>query len=74
MTNQPKFKVTDPTPAGSTTDNENKRYEIRQLVTTGWELDDDNDTNLTREQCDDKLRQYINDGVPPNRLQVKRIS
>tara|TARA_R100000742_G_C4172946_1_gene10597 strand:- start:43 stop:261 length:219 start_codon:yes stop_codon:yes gene_type:complete len=72
MTNQPKFKVTEA--SSGITDNENKRYEIRQLVTTGWELDDDNDTNLTREQCDDKLRQYINDGVPPNRLQVKRIS
>ena len=53
---------------------ENKRYEIRQLLTTGWELDGDNDTNLTREQCDVRLREYTNDGVPPNRLQVKRIS
>ncbi len=53
---------------------ENKRYEIRQLLTTGWELNDDTDTNLTREQCDGRLRQYTNDGIPPNRLQVRRIS
>ena len=53
---------------------ENKRYEIRQLLTTGWELADDTDTNLTREQCDGRIRQYTDDGVPPNRIQVRIVS
>ena len=71
MTNQPKFKMTN-SPLSS--HNENKLYEIRQLTTTGWELNDDNDTNLTREQCDGRIREYTNDGVPQNRIQVRRVS
>ena len=54
---------------------ENKRYEIRQLLTTGWEIVDESmDTNLTREQCDGRIKYYSDDGIPPNRIQVKRIS
>ena len=68
MTNQPKFELNEMS-SGSI-----KLYEIRQLTTTGWELNDENDTNLTREQCDDRIRQYTNDGVPPNRIQVIRVS
>ena len=67
MTNQPKFKMTK-------SSSSIKLYEIRQLVTTGWELADDTDTNLTKEQCDVKIKDYTNNGVPPNRIQVKRIS
>ena len=53
---------------------ENKRYEIRQLLTTGWERVEDTDTNLTREQCDNRIKNYNNNGIPPSRIQVIRIS
>ena len=54
---------------------ENKRYDIKQLLTTGWEIVDKSmDTNLTREQCDGRIKHYSDDGVPPNRIQVRRVS
>ena len=53
---------------------ENKRYEVRQLGTTGWELVDERATNLTKEQCDGQLNEYMNDGISVNRLKVFRVS
>ena len=53
---------------------ENKLYEVRQLGTTGWELVDERATNLTKEQCDQKLKEYIGDGVSPDRLKVQRLT
>ena len=53
---------------------ENKLYEVRQLTTTGWYLLDQDATNLTKEQCDDKLDEYMSDGISPQRLKVIRLN
>jgi|TARA_S200000501_G_C20853674_1_gene756822 hypothetical protein len=53
---------------------ENKLYEVRQLGTTGWELVDERATNLTKEQCDNQLKEYMNDGVSSERLKVFRVA
>jgi len=48
-------------------------YRILELQTTGWqELDEA--TNLTKEQCDQRLKEYIGDGIAPDRLKVQRLT
>ena len=48
-------------------------YRILELQTTGWE-ELEEATNLTKEQCDQKLKEYIGDGVSPDRLKVQRLT
>ena len=50
------------------------RYQLLELVTTGWEQIDVDATNMTKEECDSKLRDYIGDGVSPQRLKVVRVA
>ena len=54
--------------------NSNARYQLLELVTTGWEQIDVDATNMTKEECDSKLRDYIGDGVSPQRLKVVRVA
>lgn len=51
---------------------DNRRYKILQLVTTGWELaDPDRAVNLTRDQCDATLDSLVNlEGINPTKLKV----
>lgn len=48
----------------------NKLYRIEELYTAGWELIDPSCQKLTREQCDQKLRDYVNQGYNPNYLRA----
>ena len=50
-----------------------KRYQLLELMTEGWGLIDEDADNMTKVQCDAKLKDYIGNGVPPNRLKVKRV-
>ena len=45
-------------------------YRIQELTTTGWELIDETATQLTKEQCDQYLQEYLSVGYPPNRLRA----
>ena len=45
-------------------------YRIEELLTTGWELIDEEAKQLTREQCDERLQQYLFAGYAPNRLRA----
>jgi hypothetical protein len=47
-----------------------KLYRIEELSTTGWEVLDEEYTQLTREQAKNKLDQLIADGYNPNRLRA----
>jgi hypothetical protein len=47
-----------------------QRYRIEELFTGGWELIDSTAQNLTKEECDQKIQQYLNQGVNPNYLRA----
>ena len=49
-----------------------KLYKVMELSTQGWSLIDKKAQNLTRAQCDEKLQEYVNNGIAPNRLKVAR--
>ena len=51
---------------------DNRRYKILQLVTTGGELADPvNGVNLDRGQCDATLESLVNlEGINPSKLKV----
>ena len=51
---------------------DDRRYMILELATQGWSLIDKKVQNLTRAQCDEKLQEYVNNGIAPNRLKVAR--
>ncbi len=51
---------------------DDRRYMILELATQGWSLIDKKAQNLTRAQCDEKLQEYVNNGIAPNRLKVAR--
>ena len=40
------------------------------FVTEGWTLIDVDAQNLTKEQCDERLSEYIQNGVTANRLRA----
>ena len=50
------------------------RYKLLVLETTGWGLADTDSDNLTKDECDLKLSQYLGDGISPDRLKVVRVS
>ncbi len=50
------------------------RYRIEEFATTGWELIETSDANLSKEDCDTKLQEYIAFGRNPNKLRVVRES
>lgn len=45
-------------------------YRIEELFTAGWELVDPSAIKLTREQCDQRLQEYLSRGYNPNYLRA----
>ena len=50
--------------------NPNYKLRIEELTTEGWTLIDVDAQNLTKEQCDVRLGEYIQNGVTANRLRA----
>jgi len=53
---------------------DSKRYKLLELMTEGWEQIDEDANNMTKEQCDKKLNDYLGNGVSPQRLKVVRVA
>ena len=53
---------------------DSKRYQLLELMTEGWEQIDVDANNMTKAQCDQKLKDYIGNGVSPQRLKVVRVA
>ena len=50
---------------------DNTTYKVVRLTTEGWTLADDQAVNLTKEQCDEFLRNQVEyEGVPPHQLKA----
>lgn len=45
-------------------------YRIEEYFTNGWELIEENAKQLTKEQCDQKLQQYLSQGYNPSYLRA----
>jgi ribulose bisphosphate carboxylase small subunit len=45
-------------------------YRIEELSTTGWNLIESHQIQLTREQCKNQLEFYISQGYNPNLLRA----
>jgi hypothetical protein len=45
-------------------------YRIEEFCTTGWELISENEVQLTREMCSQRIQYYMNEGMSPERLRV----
>lgn len=48
-------------------------YRILELQTQGWQ-EVEEATNLTKEQCDQKLQELVGDGLAPDRIKVERLT
>ena len=53
---------------------EEKRYKILELVTTGYHLIDNRAYNLTKEQCDRLINEYIENGQSPNSIKAVLVN
>lgn len=49
-------------------------YRIDELCTSGWQQQDDDTTNLTKEQATKRAQDLIDEGLNPNRLRIVPIS
>ena len=49
---------------------EEKRYKILELVTTGYHLISNRAYNLTREQCDVMINEFIENGQSPTAIKA----
>ena len=49
---------------------EQKLYKILTFNTNGWNLIEDYANNVTREQCDKMLQDFIAEGYNPNKLKA----
>tara|TARA_S200000501_G_scaffold112873_1_gene106119 strand:- start:366 stop:587 length:222 start_codon:yes stop_codon:yes gene_type:complete len=49
---------------------EEKRYKILELVTTGYHLISNRAYNLTREQCDVMINEFIENGQTPTAIKA----
>ena len=47
-------------------------YKIEEFGTMGWALISEEATKLTREQCDEMLQMYCNQGHNPSRLRASK--
>ena len=48
-----------------------KLYKVLRLVTTGWELADEQAQHLTKEQCDEVLNTLVQmEGIAPSSLKA----
>ena len=45
-------------------------YRIEELCTSGWELIEPQQVQLTKEQCKEQLERYIEKGYNPNALRA----
>lgn len=45
-------------------------YRIEELFTNGWELIDESAQKLTKEQCDQRLQDYMEQGFSPKYLRA----
>lgn len=45
-------------------------YRIEEFFTSGWELIDESATKLTKEECNQKLNEYLAQGYNPNYLRA----
>ena len=45
-------------------------WRIEELTTEGWTLLDNQAVNLTKDQCDVKLNEFMAAGVNPNRMRA----
>ena len=45
-------------------------YRIEEFNTTGWELIDEKDVQLTREACAQRVNEYYSLGLSPDRIRV----
>ena len=52
------------------TDQEQKRYALMELQTTGWET---LYHNLPKQQCTEHYEMCIGDGIAPERLRIVRV-
>ena len=46
------------------------RYKILELVTTGYHLIDNRAYNLTKEECDAMLNEFVENGQSPNAIKA----
>jgi|TARA_B100000287_G_C20320237_1_gene657490 hypothetical protein len=53
---------------------EEKRYKILELVTTGYHLIENRAYNLTREECDALINEYVGNGQNPNSLKAVLVN
>tara|TARA_B100000900_G_C20515664_1_gene689947 strand:+ start:731 stop:892 length:162 start_codon:yes stop_codon:yes gene_type:complete len=51
-----------------------KKYRIEELCTSGWQQQDDDTTNLTKEEATKRAQDLIDEGLNPNRLRIVPIS
>ena len=49
---------------------EEKRYKILELVTTGYHLIDNRAYNLTKEECDAMLNEFVEEGQSPTAIKA----
>lgn len=47
-----------------------QRFRIEELFTGGWELIDESAKNLTKEECNVRLNEYLQRGTNPNYLRA----
>ena len=52
---------------------EEKLYKILTFQTNGWNLIEDYANNLTRNQCDEMLNDFIREGYNPNKLKAVSV-
>lgn len=45
-------------------------YKIEEFGTMGWELISEEATKLSKEQCDEMLQMYMNQGYNPSRMRA----
>ena len=45
-------------------------YRIEEFTTTGWELINEREVQLTREICSEHVRNYLSNGMSPDHLRV----
>tara|TARA_B100001989_G_C24496063_1_gene442231 strand:- start:500 stop:685 length:186 start_codon:yes stop_codon:yes gene_type:complete len=52
-------------------------YKIQEFVTTGWEdilAEDGSVQNYSKEDCNKRLRMYLDTGIAPDRLRALRVA
>ena len=53
---------------------EEKRYKILDLVTTGYHLIDNRAYNLTKEECDVMINEFMESGQSPNAIKAVLVN